>query len=323
MSAAPAEATRPSSARVELSSPELTVVAYPAHGFVITVLAPTESGVNLLWERADPPLHDLGSAPPTGPAIREFDESVFAGGWFVMFPLAGIPGVSDDIPMHGEAPRIAWEQIQVSRSSVTCRAVLPGRFDVQRSLRLAGRSLEVTTEVLNLSETEAAVTFGEHPCFSRSVFAGGAVRADVSAASIPPEASDPEATRYTRPQTFPWPRAERRDGPWESVAEIPAVADGRHDHICAALSSAELAVSSPRLSGSLLLHANLAELPHLLLWEHFAPSRTPWSGDVFALELCSAPGRTLDDARAAGELSTIAAGATIRWTVTAEWRPTP
>ena len=293
---------------------------YPRHGCVITELRPTAAGRNLLWSRPSAPLHDLDGSIAPGPAIDQFDETVFAGGWFGMFPLAGIPGAGDtDIPMHGDVPRIAWEVARLDPDSAVCTARTPSGFDVERSLRLDGPSLRVATRARNVSGVERIATWGEHPCFARDVFAGGSLSIDASSAFITPEASDPAATRFAPGQRFDWPRALGVHGGYDDVTLVPTIADGRHDHVCATLAAPDLEVTAPGLGGRIRVSVDLTSTPELLYWQHFLPDSSPWSGDVFGLEVCSAPGRTLDDARAANAVSVVAPEGVVEWSMTVAW----
>jgi len=303
-----------------LVNADVRVSAYQGHGFVITELRPAASGCNLLWSRPNAPLQDLTEAIEPGPAIEQFDESVFAGGWFGMFPLAGIPGQTDtDVAMHGEIPRVVWDITNVSATSVACRTRTPSGFDVERMIELDGPTARVSTKARNRSGIARVITWGEHPCFDGAVFAGGRVSAAVCKAFITPEASDAAATRFTPGPRFEWPTALRADGACDDVTRIPEHADGRHDHVSATLTGAVIEVSAPQLAGRIRVQVDLATTPELLLWQHFRPASSPWDGDVFALEVCSAPGRTLDDARQTGAATVIEPDSITAWTLSVQW----
>jgi hypothetical protein len=108
---------------VRIFTADLSVVAHPVHGFVITEFAPTAAGRNLLWERPRAPLHDLATEISAGPSDQAFNDEVFAGSWFTMFPVAGIPGPADSgLAMHGELPQMRWRVEEKSANSVRCSA---------------------------------------------------------------------------------------------------------------------------------------------------------------------------------------------------------
>lgn len=298
----------------------LLATVLPHHGCMITELIPQGSGRNLLWARSNPPEHDLGHEIANGPAIDQFDESVFVGGWFAMFPLAGLPGAGDtERAMHGEIPRISWDVINRSPSSVTCRVRTPSGFEVQRVTELLGSTLRVRTYAQNFSGSVQEVTWGEHPCLDRAVFAGGRLSASVSRSYLTSEASEPDATRFQPGQSFTWPQALRMDGVLEDVTLIPAQSDGRHDHVCATLMLPKIEVTSPHMSGRIQILVDLKVTSELLFWQHFRPPSSPWNGDVFGIEVCSAPGRTFDDARAAGATTLVEHGQVIEWGMSMEW----
>lgn len=305
---------------VRISTEHLSVVAHPAHGFVITEFVPTAAGRNLLWQRPDAPLHDLGAAI-AGPSGEAFDEEVFAGGWFTMFPVAGIPGRDDaGLAMHGELPRMRWTVEEVTPTSLRCSARTPWTgFSVSRELSIEGSTLTVRTRARNNSAEPVPVTLGEHPCLARDAFAGGRIDMEILSAAVSAEVSDPEAAKLVPGAAVRWPDAPMADGSTRDLRVVPEAADGRHDHVAAVLGGGELSVSSPALSGRFVFRVDTAELPNVLLWEHFRPRRSPWQGDVFSLEVCSAYGRTLDEARTVAPIPVIASGESIEWTVSATW----
>lgn len=312
---------RAGGASVRISTQELSVVTHPAHGFVITEFVPTAVGRNVLWQRPDAPLHDLGAAIDAGPSVEAFDDEVFAGGWFTMFPIAGIPGREDaGLAMHGELPRMRWNVEEVTPTSLRCSAKTPWTgFTVSRELSIEGATLTVRTSARNDAVAGVAVTFGEHPCLDRGLFAGGRIGMNVLSAAVSAEVSDPEAATLIPGSPIVWPEVTLADGSTRDLRIVPEAADGRHDHVAAVLGGSELSVTSPGSGGSFVMTVDTEELPNVLLWEHFRPRRSPWEGDVFSLEVCSAYGRTLDEARTVAPLPVVPSGGVVSWTVSASW----
>ena len=295
---------------MRLTTDQLEVDLYPEHGFVIGAIRHHTDPRNILWNpdgaSFDPlPAADLG---PAGDAsVDTFDRQLLAGGWFAMFPNAGLPS---DITqwMHGEAPRLAWKVISAADTEVTCALRTPASgFRVERTVRVDGNTVAVTTRAVNDSGDTQQVAPGEHPCFSREVFAGGVLIADPDRAEVTSHADELNAT-LAASTPFTWPNAPLLEGGTTDLRVIPEEPDGRHDHVTLTGSGRVTAVGST-LAASLMWDQDA--FPHSLLWEHFQPLGSPWAGDVFAIEPAHAPGRTSADAAAANAVTTVAPGETV------------
>lgn len=288
------------SARV-LVSDDLIVTCHPLHGFHVESIVLRSTGTNLLWNPARRRFDPLGVVlgPPGVQSIDSFDRDIFGGGWFPMFPTAGLPSVAPDEPrwMHGEAPRLPWTESYRDASSSTCEVFTPASgFRVSRTVAVAAGTVTVMTSATNLSGQPQSVSFGEHPCFPRALFAGGVIEfADGTMAETTTHAQ-PEAARFAAPQETPWPRVLRRDGLVEDAATVPEQADGRHDHVGLRLTGGRAIIRNATESLTVTLDWRQEAMPFALLWEHFCPPGSPWDGDVFAVEMSSTRGRTQDDA---------------------------
>ena len=304
---------------IALQNDELRVVCFPGHGMLVTEIVPRGRGVNLLWQRADGPLHDFVRQANATPEGDPFDDLVFAGGWFGMFPNAGIPGVRDaDEQMHGVFPRSAWDVVYADDVTVSCTLESAG-FAAMRTLRLEGSSARIETKVTNTRPIAREVSFGEHPCFARDVFGGGTVALRAVSACTMEDVSEPGANRFRAGQQFLWPLAADSRNDTTRTDVIPAMADGTHDHLCVRLSQPLVELSAPRLDGRVYVRSGLRETPHLLFWRHFLPPRSPWRGDVFGIEMMSTPGRTRDDAREHNALRVLGPGETVAWFLEIQW----
>lgn len=302
-----------------LQNDELRVVCLPGHGMLVTEIVPRTRGVNLLWERSGGPLDDCLQPANATPEGDPFDDQVFAGGWFGMFPNAGIPGVNDaEEQMHGVFPRAAWDVVAVDDVSVSCKLEVGG-FAAVRTLRLDGSRVRIKTEAMNTGHVTREVSFGEHPCFARDVFGEGAVVVQAASACTMAEVSEPGANRFRAGQQFSWPFAADAESGLARVDNIPAQADGTHDHLCVRLSHPLVEISAPRLAGRVLVRSDMRETQHLLFWRHFLPPRSPWQGDVFGIEMMSTPGRTRDDARESNALRVLRPGETTAWFLEIQW----
>lgn len=291
---------------MQLSNGLVQVDCYPEHGFVISAIRARGNDRNILWNPRGAsfgplPLRELG--PAGNESVDSFDSSMLAGGWFAMFPTAGLPGNSDDRWMHGEAARLAWHIVAKSESEVVCRLRTPvSGFELERSVKLESTTVIVSMTATNMSGSTQRITFGEHPCFSRDVFAGGSLLATPREAEVTSHA-DPLNARLIENARFAWPHAPLIAGGTVDLSHIPLSPDRRHDHVTLGNLGA---LQIRGLDLSLSLSWDHAKMPNTLIWEHFRPIGSPWDGDVFAIEPSSAPGRTLTDATAASATTEIA-----------------
>lgn len=305
---------------IVLRTRELEVTCLPEHGMLLSEIVPAAIGVNLLWQRPNAPLHSFVEPAQASAMGDPFDAEVFAGGWFGMFPNAGIPGANDaDEQMHGSFPRFAWNVLQYDDTSLICELEVEGLRAV-RTVQLDGTNVRVSTEVENRGATDREVSFGEHPCFARSVFAGGELALRAARAHTTSELSEPGANRFLAGQDFTWPIAVERLGGSARTDVIPVSADGSHDHLCVTLADPEIILTAPDYAGSVRLSSDLTKTAELLFWRHFQPPGSPWHGDVFGIEMMSTPGRTRDDARAANALRWLRAGEKLSWSLEVQWQ---
>lgn len=298
----------------------LEVRAHPGHGFTIGQLTDLGTGTDLLWARESPVGRcspDLG--PPGDPSITTFDDDLLIGGWFPMFPTAGLPEPGARSRwMHGEVARLPWTVTAADETSLTAQVDTPASgFRVTRSVTLDEDGLAIRTWAVNRSGRHQEVTYGEHPCLSRRAFAGGRIHLRPVAAQVLPPAQPDAAALRVGPITA-WPRAATLSGGSLDVGAVPDAPDGHHDHVAADLAEGVFAVDAPPLGRRLQFTVDRRELGHLLLWRHFSPPQRP-GADVLALEPSSAPGRGFADATAAGAVRRVEPGGTVSFRVTASW----
>lgn len=300
----------------------LRVVCLPLHGFVISEFHPSGVG-NLLWSRqAASRLPDLPVQATSVADSDDFDDAVFIGGWFGMFPTAGLPGETDDDRiMHGDLPRVRWQVQDHDRSTVTATAEARPGFGMTRRLSVSGGVLVVETEIRNRTDHVQLVAYGEHPCLSRTAFRGGRVVVDAGIVRIPVAVTEPGAASLLPGSEGSWPWVSGIDGAARDASRIPAVADGTHDHVALSLDSGTFAVEAPSLKGRLVFSVDPETLPHVLIWRHFHPPASPWGADVFSPEAMSHPGRSLDDPGARAALRSLESGGSLRWRARAAWQP--
>jgi galactose mutarotase-like enzyme len=291
----------------------LRAVCYPEHGFTIGSVLDKHHEVELLWNPSGsdfaPLTTNLG---PAGPASNEFfDRHVLAGGWFAMFPNSGPVSADTSRWMHGEIARIPWTVVSATDSQLVCSVKTPSSgFIVTRTVSLNRGKITTRTTAFNVSEQSIAVTFGEHPCFRRGVFAGGRIDAPVASPGISGSQGDPEHSQLAPGQTFLWPSAHSKSGAELDLAEIPDEPDGRHNHAVLSGYDGCIAVSSP--SGPRVrVSWDAASMEHVLLWQHYRPKSSPWNGDVLAIEPTSTPARTWEESVAQETTKTVVPGESV------------
>ena len=299
-----------------LETAALSVTCHPSHGFVISAIVDRASGQNILWNPPNAPLADLDGqiGPPGAESIETFDEGILAGGWFGMFPTAGLPGSRSDLWMHGEAPRLPWVVRDATATSISCSVDLPvSGFHLERVVQLDGTRVTVSTTEVNQSGGPRSITFGEHPCFRRELFAGGRIVLQSGSHGWVATPEQPEAARFAGDQPFLWPLVPLTTGGVEDASAVPMFPDARQDHLVLKPAGSRLVVESPQLGCAVVIEYDPLAFQHALLWQHFLPPGSPWPGDVFAVEPSSAPGCTFDDAVAAGAVRIIGDGESIRY----------
>lgn len=253
----------------------------PAHGCVIQEIDHGEG--NLLWVDGRRPRVLEQSGTVGEESAREFDEDVLIGGWFPMFPSAGVPTATTQ--QHGWAPRVAWAVVERSATRAVCTAKGPfldgGVAEVTRTIELEPDALTVSSTVRNAGSEVRSFTWGEHPCFSRGLFAGGYAHFA-----------------------------------GERVAAVPAHANRAAGH--AARSSAGATAAVVGRSLTITLSDEAGTLPHWLYWYNYAAAELP-RADTLAWEPSTAAGLSVGDAIAADAVERLGAGQSFCASLRCEW----
>lgn len=268
---------------VALKAGEASAQVHPGHGCLIGALRLGDQ--ELLWRHGQP--RTLRSTNSRGAAsAEEFDDEILIGGWFPMFPSAGLP--DDNTQQHGWAPRVSWDIAHQTTSAVTALARGPflngGTASLRRVITLTDTALRVDTRIINEdNHDDGLFTFGEHPCFARSTFAGSALAVNGRTLSIAPANPDRHAG---------------------------------HHHTTGTEASMTTASESWRfrvidVAGS---------LPYWLLWENYEADELT-RADTFAWEPSSSPGAGIEQARHADALIRLSPGSSTDFAVRCEWTP--
>lgn len=253
----------------------------PQHGCLISVLDPG-GGRNLLWRDGRSARTLTGSDLVGDASGTDFDDNTLVGGWFPMFPNAGL--ATAETQQHGWAPRVAWSILRQGRGWVVCQAegafLNGGSAVLRRAIRVTEFALEVRTTVENAGATAGEFTWGEHPCFSGEVFAGGCA---LFAGEV--------------------------------VRRIPLAPDGAEGHE-ARIGPAPATLHGPGVSIELTDLAGTQ--PYWLMWfNHRAPVLP--RADTIAWETSNAPGLGLTDARAAGRTQILKPGGVAMSIIRCRW----
>ena len=309
---------------VVLADERLELACVPEQGATVTALVDRASGVDALWHRPHVPAPCSRALGAPGPASDATFSDVWVGGWSTCCRSSATPRrtsptratccTASSCGCRGSA--CGW----VTRASRARSTACGSRCASSARSKLDGTGgARIDTLVINIGAQPVPYSWGLHPCFDRAVFAGGRIEADVASARVPEPAYAPGFDRLPVGVAFDWPHVGE---PPIDVAEIPAEPTGSHDHVSLTLRSGRVRVTAPRHRLALTLEYDVDRFPHLLLWQEFAPQAgwPSWgAGDVFALEPSTNPGRTAEEAAAAGAVRLLDAGAAIATSVRVRW----
>lgn len=314
---------------IRLGSDSLLVECDPDAGFSISAIVDVATGANALWQRTGfvPAEFRRALGPSGDPSIESFIE-LFVGGWFEMFPTTGYPGTVQGAVgpavslLHGEALRLPWVVTQRDTSTVEATVdMVRTPFRLTRRLEIVDAELIVSERAENRGSASAPYVWGHHPCFDRGAFAGGRIEIDAIGAEVPAPVFDEEHNSLIPGASFSFPEAPMVAGGVRDVAAIPELADGRHEQTTFAVRRGAVRITAPRFGRAFSLLWDERDFPYVLLWQDYRADGAAFWGtcDTFAVEPSSAPGRSLDDAVAAGAVRELAPGGSVSLTMRARW----
>jgi hypothetical protein len=288
---------------VLLRSERIEVELQPERGAEVASVRSLASGRELLFE-----------APwePTMTPDRGLDGDAWVadwrGGWQVLVPNAGEATEVEGrrYPFHGDAALAAWSVHECSGSE----AVLVWRdgdsgLSIERTARARGRTLSVTSEIVNDSSEAVPYVFVEHPIFGPPLLAPTS-RVELPGGRIVP--LDPIGR--TEGEGSDWPLLDGDD--WSRMSEEPL---GRFGAIVGLpRGHARLVDDASGLAATVTWPISL--LPFLWYWlESRATAEPPWSSQTVCLGLEPASVPTADGLGAAlqrGHARTMKPGARVR-----------
>lgn len=317
------------SGAIRLEGEGLAVACLPRAGFLITGIIDTATGANALWRRDGFVPGDFSRAlGPSGDLSVESFADLFQGGWFEMFPTTGFPGTLQGAVgtarsfLHGEVMRLPWQVTYEDISSVEA-SVTAVRTPLQltRRLEITDGELTVTERARNLAPVPVPFVWGHHPCFDRATFAGGRIELDVQRAEVPAPVFDEANNTLAAAASFDFPEAPTASGGMRDVAAIPEEPDGRHEQSSLVVRRGGMRITAPRIGRVFCLEWSERDFPYVLLWQDYrAQGMAFWgTADTFAVEPSSAPGRSVDDAVAAGAVRWLEPGGQVSVALRARW----
>jgi galactose mutarotase-like enzyme len=314
---------------IVLGGDPLLVECDPDAGFSISGIVDAATGANALWQRTGfvPGEFRRSLGPSGGPSTESFID-LFVGGWFEMFPTTGYPGAVEGAVgpavslLHGEAMRLPWVVAQRDASTVEASLVMVRTpFRLTRRLEIVGAELVVSERAENLCPVPAPYVWGHHPCFDRATFAGGRFEIDAVSAEVPAPVFDEVHNSLVPGAVFSFPMAPMAGGGARDVTAIPEAPDGRHEQTTLVVRRGGVRITAPRIGRAFSLLWDERDFPHVLIWQDYQADGVAFWGtcDTFAVEPSTAPGRSLDDAVAAGAVRELPPGGSVSVTMRARW----
>ena len=314
---------------IRVGDDSLLVDCDPDAGFVISAIIDVATGANALWRRTGfVPGEFRRILGPSGDLSIESFIDLFAGGWFEMFPTTGYPGTVQGAVgpavslLHGEAMRLPWVVTHRDASTVEASVdMVRTPFRLTRRLEIVGGELVVSEQAENLCPVPAPYVWGHHPCFDRATFAGGRFEIDALSAEVPAPVYDVDHNSLIPGAVFAFPQAPTAGGGARDVAAIPGSPDGRHEQTTLVVRRGGVRITAPRIGRAFSLRWDERDFPNVLLWQDYQAGGASFWGtcDTFAVEPSTAPGRSLDDAVAAGAVRELAPGGSVSVTMRARW----
>jgi galactose mutarotase-like enzyme len=314
---------------IRLGGDPLLVECDPDAGFAITTIVDAASGANALWQRAGfVPGEFRRALGPSGDSSIESFIDLFVGGWFEMFPTTGYSGTVEGAVgpavslLHGEAMRLPWVVTHRDASTVEASVVMVRTpFRLTRRLEIVAGELVVSERAENLCPVPAPYVWGHHPCFDRATFAGGRFEIDAVSAEVPAPVFDEGHNSLVAGAAFSFPMAPTSGKGARDVAAIPEAPDGRHEQTTLVLRRGGVRITAPRIGRAFSLLWDEHDFPFVLLWQDYQANGAAFWGtcDTFAVEPSTAPGRSLDDAVAAGAVRGLPPGGSVSVTLRARW----
>jgi hypothetical protein len=309
----PESAIRGPWAALELANGELAVALLPGKGCDIVEVVDRSSGVDVMMRTP----WGFGRPPVASSTSFERWLEAYSGGWQVLLPNGGdaVSELGGEWGFHGEAGIIPWrvdaEEPAAARLSAR---LISAPLELERELRLAGRSLEICERVRNAGDEPIEVMWGHHPAFGAPLIEPGAVIA-TDARTFTADSRAPGAGLEPGARSA-WPHAALAGGGTIDLSVIPPAAEARA--VLGYLGDFEhgtYTIANARLGLAATLEWPLELFPSAWFWQELnATPGYPWFRRLYTTAIepnTTIPGQGIARARAAGgSLLTLAAGGT-------------
>ncbi len=305
-----------------LDNEVLRLTILPQKGGDISEFSHLPSGTQFLM-RTPWGLKPAGQNPPS-----DFLEN-YEGGWQVLFPNINDACVyrGRDIPFHGEAALLAWnEEVLASTPRevrlklwVDCRLV-PFRLERVFHLGRGEGCLSVEESIINLSDQPWDYVWCHHLVLGGNFIEPGC-RIEIPARKITTSSQlyEPQTARLQPGQSSDWPNAQGRKGEWIDLSLVPGMETHSHDDgMLGDLTSGEYSVTNPRLGIRFRLQWDNNVFPWVMFWMPYGGAELPPLTGVYGLGLepTSAP-LPLAQSAQAGFTRPLAGGERLSTTLTA------
>jgi hypothetical protein len=297
---------------LELANAELAVTILPEKGCDIVEVVDRQSGVDVLMRAP----WGFGRRPTATSSAERWIES-YPGGWQVLLPNGGDAVEQHGVEwgFHGEAAIVPWRVDAHDGSSARLStSLMTAPLELEREIRLDGRSLVVVERIRHVGGDPIDVMWGHHPAFGQPLIEPGSI---ISTGARTFTADDRAPGGGLAPgHASSWPHARLADGGTVDLSVIPAADEPRS--ILGYLSDFDegtYTITNTRLGLSATLRWPLELFPHAWFWQelHGMPGY-PWfrRAYVTAIEPNSTiPGQGIERARERGGVPvTLAVGET-------------
>jgi Domain of unknown function (DUF4432) len=289
------------------------VAVLPENGCDIVEVIDRSTGVDVMVRTP----WGFGRRPVTGPTSLERFLELYSGGWQVLLPNGGDAVEQHGVEwgFHGEAAIVEWQVDAHDEATARLSASLrTAPLEIEREIRVHGRSLEVVERVRNAGDEPIDVMWGHHPAFGAPLIEPGCTISTGARTFI---ADDREPGAGLEPgASSSWPHARLAGGGTIDLSVIPP-----HDAPRAVLGylgdfeEGTYTISNRRLGLAATLRWPLDLFPNAWFWQELNGSPGyPWFRRMYTTAIepnTTIPGQGISRARARGGVPlTLQAGET-------------
>jgi hypothetical protein len=306
-------ATRGPWSALELESDELTVTVLPGKGCDILEVIDRRSGIDVMMRAP----WGYGRPPVTGTTSAERWIESYSGGWQVLLPNGGDAANEHGVEwgFHGEAGTIPWRVDERARESARLSAsLITAPLELERELRVSGRTFELVERVRNAAAEPIDVMWGHHPAFGAPLIEPGAIISPRCGSFVADERAPGAALEPGARST--WPHAALAAGGTVDLSVIPPLDEPRSVlGYLTDFEAGEYTIANARIGLSATLRWPLELFPHAWFWQelHGLPD-FPWYRRMYTQAVepgTTYPAHGIAEARARGGVPlTIAGGET-------------